>query len=307
MQESREMMLKLEHVTKYYGQQLGIEDLSFCVSSGHIVSLLGTNGSGKSTTFRLLLGLLQADSGTIEYQGQVIDSKDKCLFGYLPEEKSILRDLKVKDVITYLAQLKKIDKEVIEKNMSYWLDYLHIEKYRNRKVQALSKGNVQLVQLVCALIHDPKILIFDEPLNGLDLENVALFKQLCWKLKKEGKIILISSHQYNNIEDLCDEVVVLHQGHCILKGNLNQLKKMKKQRYITLMNEKEEDFEDEKGILEIKRMNYSLVLKMENEKYAKAFIKKYMKQENISYKIEMISLQQLIQEALDENTHCLLA
>ena len=298
-------MLKLEHVTKYFGEQVGIEDLSFSVHDGRILCLLGTNGSGKSTTFRLLLGLLQCDQGTISYHGEKLNFQDKCLFGYLPEEKSILRDLKVKDAVTYLAQLKKVEKIQIEKNMTYWLDYLNIEKYRNRKVQALSKGNVQLVQLVCALIHEPKILIFDEPLNGLDLENVALFKRLCWKLKKEGKIILISSHQYNNIEDLCDDVVVLHKGKCILKGSLRQLKKANKQRYITLFDENG-DYEDERGVLEITQNNHSLILKMEDEKSAKALLRKYMRQENISYKIEMISLQQLIKEALDASTHRIL-
>ena len=227
-------MLSIEHLTKYYGSKVGVKDLSFKIKKGKILGVLGSNGSGKTTTFRVLLGLIEKDEGKITYEGQLLDFSDKCLFGYLPEEKSMLRDLKVKDQIAYLASLKKIKQVMIEEQMDYWLKYFHIERYRNAKVRSLSKGNMQLVQLVCALVHQPKILIFDEPLNGLDLENVGLFKRLCEKLKKEGRIILISSHQYNNIEDLVDDVVYLYRGDTCFKGNLKNLKKKYPQRILIL-------------------------------------------------------------------------
>lgn len=293
-------MLAVEHLTKYYGTKVGVKDLSFKIKKGRILGILGSNGSGKTTTFRILLGLIEKDEGKITYEGELLDFSDKCLFGYLPEEKSMLRDLKVKDQISYLARLKKISNEEIEAQMDYWLTYLHIERYRNAKVRSLSKGNMQLVQLACALIHQPKILIFDEPLNGLDLENVGLFKRLCEKLKKEGRIILISSHQYNNIEDLVDDVVYLDRGDTCFKGNLKNLKKKYPQRILVL----DEDIIDEKddGVISVEKIGHQYHIKLENENVANQYVRKLMREKVSSFSLEMVSLQMMIREALHERT-----
>ncbi len=293
-------MLAVEHLTKYYGTKVGVKDLSFKIKKGRILGILGSNGSGKTTTFRVLLGLIEKDEGKITYEGNLLDFSDKCLFGYLPEEKSMLRDLKVKDQISYLARLKKISDKEIEAQMDYWLAYLHIERYRNAKVRSLSKGNMQLVQLACALIHQPKILIFDEPLNGLDLENVGLFKRLCEKLKKEGRIILISSHQYNNIEDLVDDVVYLDRGDTCFKGNLKNLKKKYPQRILVL----DEDIIDEKddGVISVEKIGHQYHIKLENENVANQYVRKLMREKVSSFSLEMVSLQMMIREALHERT-----
>lgn len=293
-------MLAVEHLTKYYGTKVGVKDLSFKIKKGRILGILGSNGSGKTTTFRVLLGLIEKDEGKITYEGNLLDFSDKCLFGYLPEEKSMLRDLKVKDQISYLARLKKIGNEKIEAQMDYWLAYLHIERYRNAKVRSLSKGNMQLVQLACALIHQPKILIFDEPLNGLDLENVGLFKRLCENLKKEGRIILISSHQYNNIEDLVDDVVYLDRGDTCFKGNLKNLKKKYPQRILVL----DEDIIDEKddGVISVEKIGHQYHIKLENENVANQYVRKLMREKVSSFSLEMVSLQMMIREALHERT-----
>ncbi len=293
-------MLSIEHLTKYYGSKVGVKDLSFKIKKGKILGVLGSNGSGKTTTFRVLLGLIEKDEGKITYEGQLLDFSDKCLFGYLPEEKSMLRDLKVKDQIAYLASLKKIKQVMIEEQMDYWLKYFHIERYRNAKVRSLSKGNMQLVQLVCALVHQPKILIFDEPLNGLDLENVGLFKRLCEKLKKEGRIILISSHQYNNIEDLVDDVVYLYRGDTCFKGNLKNLKKKYPQRILIL----DEDIIDEKdcGVISVEKLSHQYHVKLENEHVASQYVRKLMREKISCFSLEMVSLQMMIREALHERT-----
>lgn len=293
-------MLSIEHLTKYYGSKVGVKDLSFKIKKGKILGVLGSNGSGKTTTFRVLLGLIEKDEGKITYEGQLLDFSDKCLFGYLPEEKSMLRDLKVKEQIAYLASLKKIKQVMIEEQMDYWLKYFHIERYRNAKVRSLSKGNMQLVQLVCALVHQPKILIFDEPLNGLDLENVGLFKRLCEKLKKEGRIILISSHQYNNIEDLVDDVVYLYRGDTCFKGNLKNLKKKYPQRILIL----DEDIIDEKdsGVISVEKLGHQYHVKLENEHVASQYVRKLMREKISCFSLEMVSLQMMIREALHERT-----
>lgn len=291
-------MLAVEHLTKYYGSKIGVKDLSFKIKNGKILGILGSNGSGKTTTFRVLLGLIEADEGKIMYENQLLDFSDKRLFGYLPEEKSMLRDLKVKDQIAYLARLKKVAEHEIEEQLNYWLNYLHIERYRNAKVHSLSKGNMQLVQIICALIHQPKILIFDEPLNGLDLENVGLFKRLCEKLKKEGKIILISSHQYNNIEDIVDDVVYLYRGETCFKGNLRVLKRRYPQRILVLEDDLI-DKEDE-GVINIEKIGNKYHVKVENENIAGLYIKKLIKDKKCCFSLETVSLQMMIREALNE-------
>lgn len=293
-------MLSLDHVSKMYGSHVGVKDLSFSAKEGSIVGILGSNGSGKTTTFRMLLGLIEKTQGTITYEGKALDHHNQRLFGYLPEERSMLRDLKVKDQIIYLAKLKKMSMSEINESLDYWLKYLKIEQYRNRRIIELSKGNQQKTQLICALIHDPKIYIFDEPLNGLDIDNVDLFKELCLKLKKDGKIILISSHQYNNIEELCDSVVYLYQGDCLFKGQLNHLKQKKEVRYLTIYNASVYDWEDETGVLSIKGDQHKLVIQTDHAESANRLIKRCLKLGINQFKCEMVSLQMLIKEALDE-------
>ena len=212
----------------------------------------------------------------------------------------MLRDLKVTDQVFHLARLKKLDDEIIQERLNYWLKYLNIERFKDFKVQSLSKGNTQLVQVICALIHDPKIVIFDEPLNGLDLENVGLFKRLCQKLKKEGKIILISSHQYNNIEDLVDDVVYLDRGNTCFKGNLMTLKKKFSQR-ILVLDEKLID-EDDEGVVSITQIGNKYHIKLEDENIANIYVKQLVKDKGVCFSLEMISLQMMIKEVLNERT-----
>lgn len=297
---SKAETLRLDHVSKRYGEKRGVNDLSFTAKAGHIVGILGTNGSGKTTTFRMLLGLIEKNSGHIYYGKEELDHHNKRLFGYLPEERSMLRDLKVMDQITYLARLKQMDKIEIGMALDYWLSELKIEQYRSQRIIELSKGNQQKVQVICSLIHDPQILIFDEPLNGLDLDNVILFKNLCLKLKQQGKTILISSHQYNNIEDLCDDVVYLYQGDCLFKGSLSQLKQRCAYRLFSLCNSSMKEWEDEAGIVSMNTEGNWLTLKVENQQVAERLTRKCLRNKITDFRCETVALQDLIREALDE-------
>lgn len=297
---SKAETLRLDHVSKRYGDKRGVNDLSLTAKAGHIVGILGTNGSGKTTTFRMLLGLIEKNSGHIYYGKEELDHQNKRLFGYLPEERSMLRDLRVKDQITYLARLKQMERIEIEIALDKWLTELKIEQYRSQRIIELSKGNQQKVQVICSLIHDPQILIFDEPLNGLDLDNVILFKNLCLKLKQQGKTILISSHQYNNIEDLCDDVVYLYQGDCLFKGNLTQLKQRCAYRLFSLCNGSMKDWEDEAGIVSMSTEGNWLTLKVENQQVAERLTRKCLRSKITDFRCETVALQDLIREALDE-------
>ncbi|MEG1629841.1 MAG: ATP-binding cassette domain-containing protein [Erysipelotrichaceae bacterium] len=291
-------MLKVDKISKKYGNQKGIENVSFNIQKGKILGMLGSNGSGKTTTFRILLGLLEKDCGTITYEGEAISKNNKTLFGYLPEERSMLRDLKVKDQIYYLGKLKKMNPIKLNQQIDYWLAYLKIEEYKNRKIIELSKGNQQKVQLVCALIHDPEIIIFDEPFNGLDIENVELFQRVLLKLKKENKTILISSHQYNTIENLCDRIIYLNKGDTLLQGDLIKLKKKHKICYINIYGEDEEYIGEDDGIIETYTNGSRLIVKLESQEKGYRIIKRLMKAEVSDFRLELASLADIIKEKL---------
>ena len=292
-------MLKVEKVSKSYGDVLALKQCSFKAKEGEIHAILGSNGAGKSTLFRTLLGLQKPDHGSILYENQPLSNQPKGILGYLPEERSLYRDLKVKEQITYLAKLKKMERQLIEIKMDEWLDYLNIAHYKHKKIAELSKGNQQKVQLICSLIHDPKILVMDEPLSGLDIDNVDLFKRVCLRLKKEGKILLLSSHQYNNIEDLCDGVLYLNQGKVLFKGNLAYLKRQDERRFLYLNDESADEWIYAKGVMNTYVRGKTTCFVMEDERCAIALIRRWLKAGLSDFSCEYISLQQLIKEHLD--------
>lgn len=288
-------MLKLDKVSKDYGNGKGISNLSFQLAKGKICGLLGSNGCGKTTTFRILLGLLEYDSGNILYQKEPLKNDNYRLFGYVPEDRSMLRNLTVREHIYYLARLKKMNQDEIEDAFIYWSNYLKVDEYSDTKIIELSKGNQQKVQMMCAMIHDPEIIIFDEPLNGLDVMNVDLFKQLLMKLKQEKKIILISSHQYHNIEHFCDYVVYLKDGKILFKGDVEKLKLKKEIRYL-MIHSKRDILTKEKGVLEYRREKDYLILTMENKETSYACIEKLLAKGIDDFSLELISLQDIIRE-----------
>lgn len=288
-------MLKLDKVSKDYGNGKGITNLSFQLAKGKICGLLGSNGCGKTTTFRILLGLLDYDSGSILYQKEPLKNDGYRLFGYVPEDRSMLRNLTVREHIYYLARLKKMSDDEIEDAFIYWSSYLKVDEYIDTKIIELSKGNQQKVQMMCAMIHDPQIIIFDEPLNGLDVMNVDLFKELLMKLKQEKKIILISSHQYHNIEHFCDYVVYLKDGKVLFKGDVEKLKLKREIRYLVI-HSKRDILTKAKGVLDYRREKDYLILTMENKEASYACIEKLLEKGIEDFSLELITLQDIIRE-----------
>lgn len=288
-------MLKLDKVSKDYGNGKGITNLSFQLAKGKICGLLGSNGCGKTTTFRILLGLLDYDSGSILYQKEPLKNDSYRLFGYVPEDRSMLRNLTVREHIYYLARLKKMRDDEIEDAFIYWSSYLKVDEYIDTKIIELSKGNQQKVQMMCAMVHDPQIIIFDEPLNGLDVMNVDLFKELLMKLKQEKKIILISSHQYHNIEHFCDYVVYLKDGKVLFKGDVEKLKLKREIRYLVI-HSKRDILTKAKGVLDYRREKDYLILTMENKEASYACIEKLLEKGIEDFSLELITLQDIIRE-----------
>ncbi len=287
-------MLQAIKLEKYYGKHIGIKDVSFEVHKGEVLGVIGTNGSGKTTTFRILLGLIHQDSGIIKYEGKQISREDICLFGYLPEERSIYRDLTVYQQIDFLCRLKGMSQEDRLEQMDRWLNKLEVIQYKHRKLKELSKGNQQKIQLICAMIHNPQIVILDEPLTGLDLYNVNLMKTVIEEFKKEGKIILLSSHQYDYLEQFCDQVLFLKQGEVKFKKEMYAFYDENKTCYVTL-NQKDID-EEFNGYL-INYENEQLRIKFEDLSKAKAFVSKMLKNNRVeSVVLTKSTLKDLIQE-----------
>jgi len=200
-----------------------VDDLSFQVNQGEIFGLLGPNGAGKTTTIRIIMDIFKSDAGTVRILGQPPGTVRERI-GYLPEERGLYRDLKVLDVLLYLAALKGMPRPVARERALTWLERLDLADWAGRKVKDLSRGMQQKLQFVVSVVHDPDILILDEPFQGLDPVNVDLLKGLTRDLQREGKTVLLSAHQMNLVEVLCDRIVLINRGQAVLYGSLEEIK-----------------------------------------------------------------------------------
>ena len=245
-------MLELKNVTKYYGNFKAVDNLSFKVKDGEIFGLLGVNGAGKTTTFRMIINLLDKNEGTILLDGKPIDYSITDKIGFLTEERSLLLKLTVLEQAIFYGTLKGLDKKCIEERLDVLLERFHISEYKNRKIKELSKGNQQKVQFITAILHEPKLLILDEPLSGLDPINVEEFMKMINELKNKGTSIIFSSHRMEHVELFCDELVILVHGKSVLQGNLKDIKKKYRKKNIQLCCKGDVDkLKDIDGVLDI--------------------------------------------------------
>lgn len=218
------MILTINNVTKSFGEKSVLKEISFSAESGKAVGVLGRNGAGKTTLIRIIMNVFGADSGKVTLDGKPI-STQKVRIGYLPEERGLYPKKKIIEQLVYFAELQNIDKKTAIQNAETLLRRLEIEEYKNRRLDTLSKGNQQKVQLVATLIADPDIIILDEPFSGLDPVNASLLKDLVKDLIKDGKLVLFSSHQMNYIEEFCDEILILNGGEIVLSGGIKEIKR----------------------------------------------------------------------------------
>lgn len=245
-------MLELKNVTKYYGDFKAVDNLSFKVNDGEIFGLLGVNGAGKTTTFRMIINLLDKNEGTILLDGKPIDYSITDKIGFLTEERSLLLKLTVLEQAIFYGTLKGLDKKTIEKRLDVLLERFKISEYKNRKIKELSKGNQQKVQFITAILHEPKLLILDEPFSGLDPINVEEFMKMINELKNKGTSIIFSSHRMEHVELFCDELVILVHGKSVLQGNLKDIKKKYRKKNIQLCCKGDVDkLKDIDGVLDI--------------------------------------------------------
>ena len=217
------MQLQLKEIHKSFGEKQVLKGITFTAESGKAFGLLGRNGAGKTTTIRILMDVFPAESGEVLLDGSPIDYKRTGL-GYLPEERGLYPKKKIIDQLVYFAQLKGCSRKDAVKSIDYWLDRLEMTEYRNKRLDTLSKGNQQKIQLITAVAHDPEIVILDEPFSGLDPVNAILLKEVVREEIDKGKIVLFSSHQMNYIEEFCDSIAILNKGEIVLQGDLHQIK-----------------------------------------------------------------------------------
>ena len=217
-------MLKVRNLVKRYNGFTAVDDLSFEVCEGEIFGLLGPNGAGKTTTIRTVMDIFKPDEGTVQVLG-LPPGAAKEHIGYLPEERGLYRDLKVLDVLVYLAELKGTPRPVARRRALAWLERVELADWADRKVKDLSRGMQQKLQFVVSLVHDPELLILDEPFQGLDPVNVELLKRLIRELQGEGKTMVLSAHQMNLVEALCDRILLINKGKAVLYGPLDEIKR----------------------------------------------------------------------------------
>ncbi len=218
------MKLELEKLEKSFGEKQVLKGVSFCAESGRAFGLLGRNGAGKTTTIRILMNVFSQNSGNILIDGAPIDYKT-VQFGYLPEERGLYPKKKIIDQLVYFAELKGMRRADAVRAVDAWLVRLGMDEYRNKRLNTLSKGNQQKIQLITAVAHDPQIIILDEPFSGLDPVNAMLLKEVVKEEIAKGKIVLFSSHQMNYIEEFCDSIAILNGGTVVLTGELNEIKR----------------------------------------------------------------------------------
>lgn len=217
------MGLKLENVKKAYGEKTVVDNISFEMDKPGVFGLLGTNGAGKTTTIRMILGIIKKDSGDISWNDKKVERKN-VNFGYLPEERGIYPKVKIYEQLQYFAKLKGMSKKEADDSIKRWTEKLKVSEYLNMTAEKLSKGNQQKIQFISAILHNPELIVLDEPFSGLDPVNTEMLKNVILDLVKEGKYIIMSSHQMSSIEEFCTDILILNKGKTVLQGNLKNIK-----------------------------------------------------------------------------------
>ena len=218
------MEFAIRDIYKNFGEKEVLKGISFSASSGMALGLLGRNGAGKTTTIRIIMDVFPPDSGQVLLDG-VSFKREKIQIGYLPEEHGLYPKIKVNEQLLYLAQLRGVQKKQAQSSLTYWVNRLGVQEYMQRRLETLSKGNQQKIQLVAALMANPELVILDEPFSGLDPVNAALLKDVVKELIENGKIVLFSSHQMSYVEEFCDAIAILHEGKIALSGTISDIKR----------------------------------------------------------------------------------
>lgn len=296
------MGLKLQNVSKKFVGKQAVDNISFEVNKPSVFGLLGTNGAGKTTTIRMLLGIIKKDSGEITWNGQKVERKH-VNFGYLPEERGLYPKTKIYDQLMYFAKLKGMNAKQTDEAIKKWAKVLKVEEYIPMVAEKLSKGNQQKIQFMTAIIHDPELIVLDEPFSGLDPVNTEILKNVIIDLVAKGKYIIMSSHQMASIEEFCTDILILNKGKTVLQGNLKEIKEgYKANRLEVSTNSNIEKYVKELGMdIEFSKDN-EYTIKIESEEKAHQLLKNLVN-ENIEvnkFEIKKPTLNDIFIEKVGE-------
>jgi ABC-2 type transport system ATP-binding protein len=253
--------VEVTNLAKRFGQTQAVADVSFEVGPGEIFGLLGPNGAGKTTTIRMMLDIFRPDAGTVRVFGSTLDEARKRRIGYMPEERGLYKDQKLEPTLVYLATLKGMTEAAARERLPGWLKRMDLWEHRQKKVQALSKGMQQKAQLIATLLHEPDLIVVDEPFQGLDPVNTRLVQQIFEEQRQAGKCILMSTHQMYQVEALCDRIVLIDAGRTVLYGAVAEIKREFAGNAVVL--EGQGDFGGLPGVLETRKENGTWHLALE--------------------------------------------
>lgn len=228
-------MLEVNHLKKYYATQKAVDDISFSLTPGSIFGLLGPNGAGKTTLIRMITGIFYPDEGEIKFEGRKFNPiKDVMSIGYMPEERGLYKKMKIGEQAIYLARLKGLSKSVAMEKVKDWFVRFEMQSWWNKKVEDLSKGMQQKLQFVITVLHEPKLIILDEPFSGLDPVNANLIKEEIYRLAKQGSTVIFSTHRMEQVEEICDHIILVNKGKKILDGTVHDVKQNFKENLYTV-------------------------------------------------------------------------
>lgn len=259
------MKLEIKNIYKSFGSKEVLKGVSFSAESGEAFGLLGRNGAGKTTSIRILMDVFSPESGEVLIDGKPVDY-DKIRIGYLPEERGLYPKKKIIDQLVYFAELNGMSKSDAVKAVDYWLKRLKMSEYRNKRLDTLSKGNQQKIQLITALAHNPQIIILDEPFSGLDPVNAMLLKDVVKEQIEKGKIVLFSSHQMNYIEEFCSKIGIINNGEMVLQGSLHDIKRNYVRDRLVVRTEYPEKIIDKLGSQCTAKESGELIIKLKSAK-----------------------------------------
>ena len=221
-------MLEIQNISKSFNQKIALDDVSMTIKKGEIFGMLGPNGAGKTTLIRIINKIIVPNKGVIRFNGDIMSQKHLSNIGYLPEERGLYKNMTVESHALFLGQLRGLTKADVKQKLDYWLEKFKIENWRDKRIEELSKGMAQKVQFICTILHEPSLLILDEPFSGFDPINIELIKQELIEMKAKGKTIILSSHNMESVEAICDRVVLIHESKKIIEGKISTLQEERK-------------------------------------------------------------------------------
>ncbi len=273
-------MIELKHVSRNFNNTVAVDDLNFKLSSGETLGIIGQNGAGKSTTFRMIMGFIEPSKGQILVDGKLVNEKIRNSFGFMPEERGLYQNETIINQMTYFGELHGMNHLDLRMNLRKWMKKLDVVSDFNDKIKDLSKGNAQKVQLIAVLMFEPKLIILDEPFSGLDPVNAELLNNAILELKRKGSMIVFSSHSMDNVEKVSDKILMLKHGETVLNGEIKDIYKDFIREYLTINGIENIDFfKKYNGVSDIQQMkNGNIKMKLVNEQMGRVIFRDIVKE-----------------------------